>query len=99
MKIALASDHAGYSEKERLKPSAARIWGWKLTTWARYRKPQSITLTTLAKLLTQVAQGRADQGVLVCGSGNRNGDHGQQSCRCACSGGLVGRDGAPGAST
>jgi ribose 5-phosphate isomerase B len=49
MKIALASDHAGYEEKERLKP----------VDYPDYAQ----------RVGEEVAQGRVDQGLLVCGSG------------------------------
>jgi len=69
MKIALASDHAGYTEKERLKPvlSALGVDFDDLGTISE----ESVDYPDYAsKVAQQVAQGRVDQGLLVCGSGN-----------------------------
>src|SRR5258705_11464878 len=69
MRIALASDHAGYTEKERLKPilSALGVDFDDLGTISE----ESVDYPDYAsKVAQQVAQGRVDQGLLVCGSGN-----------------------------
>src|SRR5258705_2577814 len=69
MKIALASDHAGYTEKERLKPvlSALGVEFDDLGTVS----DESVDYPDYASnVAQQVAQGRVDQGLLVCGSGN-----------------------------
>jgi RpiB/LacA/LacB family sugar-phosphate isomerase len=61
MKIALASDHAGYAEKERLKTVLTDL-GVEfddLGTASDYAR----------KVADQVAQGQVEQGLLVCGSG------------------------------
>jgi ribose 5-phosphate isomerase B len=84
MRIALAADHAGYILKDEL---------------ARWLREQGHDVTDLgtnsaesvdypqygAKLATEVALGKADRGIAVCGSGigisiavNRN-----PGCRCA----------------
>ena len=68
MKIALASDHAGYAEKERLKPllDALGVEFQDLGTVSE----ESVDYPDYArKVAEEVAQGRVEQGVLVCGSG------------------------------
>jgi len=68
MKIALASDHAGYAEKERLKPLLLEL-GLEVDDLGTASE-QSVDYPDYArKVADEVAQGRADQGVLVCGSG------------------------------
>ena len=68
MKIALASDHAGYAEKERLKPLLQDL-GLEVDDLGP-RSEESVDYPDYArKVADEVAQGRADQGVLVCGSG------------------------------
>ena len=68
MKIAIASDHAGFSEKEKLKPLLTELGiGFEdLGT----QSEASVDYPDFAqKVAEQVAQGSVDQGVLVCGSG------------------------------
>jgi ribose 5-phosphate isomerase B len=68
MRIALASDHAGYAEKERLKSLLAEI-GVEFDDLGTGSE-QSVDYPDYArKVAEQVAQGRVEQGVLVCGSG------------------------------
>ncbi len=68
MKIALASDHAGYAEKERLKPLLLEL-GLEVDDLGTVSE-ESVDYPDYArKVAEQVAGGRADQGVLVCGSG------------------------------
>src|SRR6266550_708186 len=68
MKIALASDHAGYAEKERLKPLLLEL-GLEVDDLGTLSE-ESVDYPDYArKVADEVAQGRADQGVLVCGSG------------------------------
>ncbi|MGH9928246.1 MAG: RpiB/LacA/LacB family sugar-phosphate isomerase, partial [Pyrinomonadaceae bacterium] len=68
MKIALASDHAGYAEKERLKPLLLEL-GLEVDDLGTVSE-ESVDYPDYArKVAEEVAQGRADQGVLVCGSG------------------------------
>jgi ribose 5-phosphate isomerase B len=68
MKIALASDHAGYAEKERLKPLLLEL-GLEVDDLGTVSE-ESVDYPDYArKVADEVAQGRADQGVLVCGSG------------------------------
>ena len=68
MKIAIASDHAGFEEKERLKPllNELGIQFEDLGTGS----PESVDYPDYArKVAEEVAQGNVDQGILVCGSG------------------------------
>jgi ribose 5-phosphate isomerase B len=68
MKIALASDHAGYFEKERLKPLLAEL-GLEVHDLGTASE-ESVDYPDYArKVAEQVAAGDVDQGVLVCGSG------------------------------
>ncbi len=68
MKIALASDHAGYAEKERLKP-LLRDLGLEFEDLGTVSE-ESVDYPDYArKVAEEVAGGRADHGLLVCGSG------------------------------
>ena len=68
MRVALASDHAGYAEKERLKDVLADL-GVEFNDLGTVSE-ESVDYPDYArKVAEQVAQGRVEQGVLVCGSG------------------------------
>src|SRR5678815_3126704 len=68
MRIALASDHAGYAEKERLKPLLTDL-GVEFDDLGTVSE-ESVDYPDYArKVAEQVAHGRVEQGVLVCGSG------------------------------
>ena len=68
MKVALASDHAGYEEKERLKPLLHEL-GVEFEDLGAVSE-ESVDYPDYAKKVAEaVASGRAAQGVLVCGSG------------------------------
>jgi ribose 5-phosphate isomerase B len=68
MKIALASDHAGYAEKERLKP-LLRDLGLEVEDLGTTSEASVDYPDFACKVAEEVAQGRVDQGLLVCGSG------------------------------
>ena len=68
MKIALASDHAGYAEKERLKPLLLEL-GLEVDDLGTVSEESVDYADYARRVADEVAQGRADQGVLVCGSG------------------------------
>lgn len=68
MKIALASDHAGYSEKERIK-SLLHDLGVEFEDFGTSSDASVDYPDYARKVAEQVAGGRADQGILVCGSG------------------------------
>lgn len=68
MKIALASDHAGYAEKERLKPLLGQL-GLEVDDLGT-NSEESVDYPDYAKQVAlAVANGKASAGVLVCGSG------------------------------
>jgi ribose 5-phosphate isomerase B len=68
MRIALASDHAGYAEKERLK-SVLNDLGVEFDDLGT-ASDESVDYPDYArKVAEQVAQGQVEQGLLVCGSG------------------------------
>ena len=68
MKVALASDHAGFQQKERLKPllNSLKIEFEDLGPASE----ESVDYPDYArKVAERVASGEAEQGLLVCGSG------------------------------
>ena len=68
MRIALASDHAGYAEKERLKGVLDEI-GVEFDDLGTMSE-ESVDYPDYArKVADQVAHGEVEQGLLVCGSG------------------------------
>ena len=68
MRIALASDHAGYAEKERLKALLADL-GVEFQDLGTVSEA-SVDYPDYARAVAeQVADGRVEQGLLVCGSG------------------------------
>jgi ribose 5-phosphate isomerase B len=68
MRIALASDHAGYTEKERLKALLTDL-GVEFDDLGTASE-ESVDYPDYArKVAEQVAHGRVEQGLLVCGSG------------------------------
>src|SRR5215210_7940649 len=68
MRIALASDHAGYAEKERLKALLADL-GVDFEDLGTGSE-ESVDYPDYArKVAEQVAQGQVQQGLLICGSG------------------------------
>lgn len=68
MKVALASDHAGYSEKERLKPLLSEL-GVEVEDLGTVSEDSVDYPDYARKVAEEVASGNADQGVVVCGSG------------------------------
>ena len=68
MRIALASDHAGYAEKERLKALLAEL-GVEFEDLGTGSEASVDYPDYARKVAEQVAQGNVEQGVLVCGSG------------------------------
>src|SRR6266851_4544475 len=68
MKIAIASDHAGYEEKEQLKPLLKEL-GIEFEDLGTV-SPESVDYPDYARRVgDEVASGHVDQGLLVCGSG------------------------------
>ena len=68
MKIAIASDHAGYEGKERLKPLLDEL-GIQYEDLGTISEDSVDYPDYARKVGEEVAQGRVDQGLLVCGSG------------------------------
>ena len=68
MKIALAADHAGYEEKEKIKKTLDEI-GVEYTDMGT-NSPDSVDYPDFARKVAEaVAAGEYEQGLLVCGSG------------------------------
>jgi RpiB/LacA/LacB family sugar-phosphate isomerase len=68
MKVALASDHAGYAEKERLKPLLREL-GLEVEDLGTVSE-ESVDYPDYARRVAEaVASGEAAQGLLVCSSG------------------------------
>ncbi|HYO62833.1 MAG TPA: ribose 5-phosphate isomerase B [Pyrinomonadaceae bacterium] len=68
MRIALASDHAGYAEKERLKGLLGEL-GVEFDDLGSVSE-ESVDYPDYARAVAErVASGAAEQGLLVCGSG------------------------------
>jgi ribose 5-phosphate isomerase B len=68
MKVVLASDHAGYAEKERLKPLLEEL-GLEVEDLGTVSE-ESVDYPDYARRVAEaVAAGEAGQGLLVCGSG------------------------------
>ena len=68
MKIALASDHAGYAQKERLKTLLQEI-GVEFEDLGTESEDSVDYPDYAAKVAQAVTSGCAEQGLLVCGSG------------------------------
>ena len=68
MKIALAADHAGFEEKEKIKKTLDEL-GVEYTDMGT-NSPDSVDYPDFAhKVGEAVAKGDVDQGMLFCGSG------------------------------
>lgn len=68
MKIAIASDHAGYAEKEKLKPLLKEM-GIEFEDLGTVSEVSVDYPDYAARVARKVSQGAVDQGLLVCGSG------------------------------
>jgi ribose 5-phosphate isomerase B len=68
MKIALASDHAGFEEKEKLKPLLKSL-GVEFEDLGTASEDSVDYPDYALKVAESVAKGEAEQGLLVCGSG------------------------------
>lgn len=68
MRIALASDHAGYAEKEQLKPLLNEL-GVEVEDLGTASDDPVDYPVFARKVAEKVAHGEAEQGLLVCGSG------------------------------
>src|SRR6266404_1953702 len=68
MKIAIASDHAGYTQKEALKPLLREL-GLEFEDLGTVSEASVDYPDYAAKVARAVANGEVDQGLLVCSSG------------------------------
>src|SRR5215813_11747675 len=68
MKIAIASDHAGFEEKERLKPLLNEL-GIQYEDLGTVSEASVDYPDYARKVGNEVASGHVEQGLLVCGSG------------------------------
>lgn len=68
MKVALGADHAGYEEKERLKPVLKEL-GVEFEDFGAVSTDSVDYPDFAAKVARKVADGEFEQGLLVCGSG------------------------------
>ena len=68
MKIAIGADHAGFEEKERLKPLLKEL-GVEFEDFGAVSTDSVDYPDFAAKVARKVADGEFDQGLLVCGSG------------------------------
>src|SRR6266478_1835099 len=68
MKIAIASDHAGFEEKERLKPLLTEL-GIQFEDLGPGSEASVDYPDYARKVGDEVRSGRVEQGLLVCGSG------------------------------
>ena len=68
MKIALASDHAGFQQKEKLKPLLNTL-GVEFEDLGPSSEDSVDYPDYARKVAERVASGEAEQGLLVCGSG------------------------------
>ena len=68
MKIAIGSDHRGYEAKERIKALLLDM-GLQIDDKGVHAKQASDYPDTGLAVAQDVADGRADRGILLCGSG------------------------------
>ena len=68
MKIAIASDHAGFEEKERLKPLLTEL-GIQFEDLGTGSEASVDYPDFARKVGDEVRNGHVEQGLLVCGSG------------------------------
>jgi ribose 5-phosphate isomerase B len=71
-RIALGSDHAGFELKEHIKEYLNSITNHKLeiNDWGCYSEERADYPDFAHKVAKEISEGKADLGILVCGSGN-----------------------------
>jgi ribose 5-phosphate isomerase B len=69
MKIAIGSDHAGFEDKERVKKQLEEL-GYEYEDVGTNSNESVDYPIYAAKVAEKVASGEAEQGLLICGSGN-----------------------------
>jgi len=72
IRISLGSDHAGFELKEYIKQYLNSITDHKIETndWGCYSEERVDYPDFAHKVAGQISEGKADIGILVCGSGN-----------------------------
>ncbi|MBX5476875.1 MAG: RpiB/LacA/LacB family sugar-phosphate isomerase, partial [Clostridia bacterium] len=68
MKVAIGADHAGYALKEKVKTWLAEM-GHDVEDFGTHSDASCDYPDFAREVARAVAQGRAERGVLVCGSG------------------------------
>ncbi len=68
MKIAIASDHAGFRAKEELKKFLAGM-GHEVTDFGTFSEDSCDYSDFAFKVAKAVASGEAERGILICGTG------------------------------
>jgi ribose 5-phosphate isomerase B len=68
MKVAVASDHAGFAYKEKVKDYLASK-GYEVVDYGAYTDERSDYPDAAHKAASGIQHGEADRGVFVCGSG------------------------------
>ncbi len=66
--ILIASDHAGFVLKEKIKPYLEKL-GLKVQDLGTYSKERCDYPEFAAKLAKEISRGRQKRGILICGSG------------------------------
>jgi len=66
--ILIASDHAGFVLKEKIKPYLEKL-GLKVKDLGTYSKERCDYPEFAAKLAKEISRGRQKRGILICGSG------------------------------
>ena len=69
MRIAVGSDHRGFSLKEKLIPFLRKTGIEVADLGTHHEKPPSDYPDVAAKVARRVAQGAFDRGLLICGTG------------------------------
>ena len=71
-RISIGSDHAGYELKQHIKEYLQSITDDKIdiNDWGCYSEERADYPDFAHKVAAQVSEGKADLGILVCGSGN-----------------------------
>ena len=68
MKIAIGSDHAGFALKQEVKKHLQEM-GCQIEDFGTYDEKSCHYPIYAQKVTTEVVGGRADRGVLICGTG------------------------------
>jgi RpiB/LacA/LacB family sugar-phosphate isomerase len=68
MRLVIGADHAGFSLKEKLAASL-REKGWDLLDVGTHAEDPADYPDFAEAIATAIREGRADRGILICGSG------------------------------